>query len=500
MDTNDNGFKLKSNQHIINIVGPVSEFNPETGDEEISFSLEHLFPQDRAIIQQAFMNVDGYNEIFFIEKGKSNSVLHFFIPTQNINEFYNRSLPQFHKTISDAIAGKRIRGGQMKTEYLHLENLPEQIRHRIDATPLQQDIDTAQQNITDNWEKVLEKINDPEVRKRLLLYQMTDSFAANYGWQLSRANIASILQQKPDATFVTSLEMWEKIFMHTVNPGAQRIIITKPASNTNTTLDDLNTAAAKRNFGNYSNAMKASNNSTQTRMGIHLAAKQKGAHNYVDWVVYDVSDTTPMNQENDKWAIEMGLIDNLRAIPNIPLSAKLNDMGKKEEEIRQGGLSDDQLKEFRKKLFKFSKKVVGHIDELQYASDDVAIETMIFEIGKVYAEQANIIKESNKESFAAKLCYIVAATVGTQLSYVQRFIREDKFDKKTVAMSWEAYQEILRCLPSNNKVEETVLTMIEPLNFTQFVDTLKKINTEIMTPKEEQAINELKKTFDKLCR
>ena len=55
MDTNDNGFKLKSNQHIINIVGPVSEFNPETGDEEISFSLEHLFPQDRSIIQQALM-------------------------------------------------------------------------------------------------------------------------------------------------------------------------------------------------------------------------------------------------------------------------------------------------------------------------------------------------------------------------------------------------------------------------------------------------------------
>lgn len=485
----------------IKIMGPVSEFNPITEEEEVSFALYNLWPQHRAVIQQALSKVDGFNEVFFIEKGKNNEILHFFVPRDYIDEFYNRSLPQFKEAISNSIDGKAMRGGQRKVPgYKNLEIIPDRIRQRIDGTPLQQDVETANEKILDNWEQVLQQVNDPKVRKQLLMYQMTDSFAANYGWRLSRANIAAILTQKPDATFVTSREMWETKFKHSINPGAQRIIITQPTITKDASLDDLNAAAAKRGFKDYKTAMKDTHGSRQTQMGIDLAAKQKGAHGYTDIIVYDVSETTPMNKEHDIWATQMGLIDNLRALPNAPLAAELKKQGKDDKEIRQSNLTEKQLEAFRKKITALCRKVCPPeaSSDLKYTDDESAIEQMVFEIGKVYAGQNNLLSDKTKNSYAARLCCIVAANVGFKVPYVSLFIGNHKMEKKDMAMVYQAYIDIMKCINDTSIQESTGI--IPTLSFSQFMEKMKSLGGEIMSDKEAESLNELKRKFKKLCQ
>ena len=193
-----------------------------------------------------------------------------------------------------------------------LDSLGESIVDKVNEAPTPQEIAQSRETIAGNWMDMLNKMNDPEVRKKLLLYQTTVSYEREYGWKLSPNNVHEILAQNPLATFVTSERGWKREFNRTVNLGAKAILIDK-AVPTSLSKSQLDAAARKRGFDSYDDASKKTNKSTQVLRAIQNQANMdfNGYKEYTKARVYDVSDTTPIDPSHDLWMEKVGLSNNL---------------------------------------------------------------------------------------------------------------------------------------------------------------------------------------------
>lgn len=186
---------------------------------------------------------------------------------------------------------------------------------RVDNVVTSKDEENAQNMAVSNWQEMLQKLNDPEVRKRLLAYQMTDDYARAYGHVLSPGNVNKILNQFPNASFVAEKHTWEAEFNRRVAPGAQRIIVTKPNERITdkTALDD---AARRCGFANYRDAKMRTNGATQVMNQIEIMAS-KSASGFKNVIMFDVSQTIPPSDPKlDRWTIEFGLTNNLHGVMN----------------------------------------------------------------------------------------------------------------------------------------------------------------------------------------
>ena len=125
----------------------------------------------------------------------------------------------------------------------------------------------------------MQKLEDPEVRKRLLKYQMTNDYARQYGHVLSASNVVSILNQFPSASFVVEASTWKKSFNRTIMAGAQPILVKKPIPSNNLNLD-LDNAARICGYNSYEDAQTKSKNSTQVLSNIRMTALNNRAKNF----------------------------------------------------------------------------------------------------------------------------------------------------------------------------------------------------------------------------
>lgn len=192
-----------------------------------------------------------------------------------------------------------------------VDTLCERLMDAVDSVVTSKDVETANASRARNWKEMLERLKDPEVRKSLLAYQTTNAYGEQYGHVLSANNVSQILSQCPTASFVTEASTWAKLFDRRVNPGAQRIIVTK-ADNANYG-KYLNQAAKMMGYDSYQDAKKNTNNSNQVMGRIRIIAGNLGggARNFYDVIMYDVADTTPNDPNNDIWTREIGLSNNL---------------------------------------------------------------------------------------------------------------------------------------------------------------------------------------------
>lgn len=103
-----------------------------------------------------------------------------------------------------------------------IETVCSQIYDSVDSVATSADIEYAQNKGFESWKEMLQKLEDPEVRKRLLKYQTTNDYARAYGHILSPDNVQDVLDQLPSASFVAEKSTWSKVFNRTVQPRSTK--------------------------------------------------------------------------------------------------------------------------------------------------------------------------------------------------------------------------------------------------------------------------------------
>ena len=196
-----------------------------------------------------------------------------------------------------------------------VETVCNQIFDAVDSVATSADVENAQNKSIENWKDMLEKLEDPEVRKRLLKYQTTNDYARAYGHILSPGNVQDVLDQFPTASFVAERSTWMKVFNRTVQPNAQRIVVTKPVQG-QPSMADLDAAAKMAGYASYKDAKQQTNNATQVMSEINNLAKRKTT-SFIKTVMYDVSQTNPpADPSKDVWTNTIGLSDNITGLLN----------------------------------------------------------------------------------------------------------------------------------------------------------------------------------------
>lgn len=199
-----------------------------------------------------------------------------------------------------------------------IEKLCSDVFDHADSVATSSDVESAEKRKIGNWKDMLTRLQDPDVRKALLMYQTTDNYARQYGHVLSPANVKSVLDQCPTASFVTERSTWRSKFNRSVNPGAQRIVVTKPVRGF-TGANVLDDAAREAGYESFADARKKTNGSPQVLGRIKNIASSKSASKYQQFikvVMYDVADTTPNDPNHDIWTETIGLSNNLNGIIN----------------------------------------------------------------------------------------------------------------------------------------------------------------------------------------
>ena len=197
---------------------------------------------------------------------------------------------------------------------VYVDNLCTELFDRLDEIATRDDIEASKVRSMNNWKEMFERLSDPEIRKRLLRYQMSKDCEIKYGHVLSPENVTEILNQFPRASFVAEKSTWKYKFNRTVNSNAQPIVVTKPI-NAGAKLD-YDAAARECGFDNFLDAKKKTNNSTQVLNKIKITAN-KIANRFIKVKMYDVSETTPPSDPKlDIWTNEIGLLDNITGILN----------------------------------------------------------------------------------------------------------------------------------------------------------------------------------------
>ena len=194
-----------------------------------------------------------------------------------------------------------------------VETVCNQIFDAVDSVATSSDIANAQTKSIENWKDMLEKLEDPEIRKRLLKYQTTNDYARAYGHILSAGNVQDVLDQFPTASFVAERSTWLKQFNRTVMPNAQRIVVTKPIQS-QPSMADLNAAAVTAGYASFKDAKEQTGDATQVMGEIVNLAKlaQKKTATFIKTVMYDVSQTIPPSDPSkDIWTNSIGLADNI---------------------------------------------------------------------------------------------------------------------------------------------------------------------------------------------
>ena len=201
--------------------------------------------------------------------------------------------------------------------------LGNQLVNKIAECPTQQDLKAMKDTIGGNFMEMLQKLQDLKIQNKMFNWQVHNYWLNkyNWGWVLSRSNAMLILGQKPDATFVTTENGWNKDFNRTVKPGAQRMIYYKPDYKGHNypqwvkdkAAQSIINPATNQPFLNWNDAVSQIKGNKQKYHQLDLKAQQiAGIHCTHPVWGYDVTDTIPpQDPSKDVWAQQAGLVNNL---------------------------------------------------------------------------------------------------------------------------------------------------------------------------------------------
>lgn len=392
----------------------VTKPDPSTGEdvEYIAIQLGHIYtdgardlvtainnavPQD---VMQAKLNLGGGDRVILYvkaeDKGQINSVV-----------------PQ----LRDAIVS--VHDYNEKS----IDTLCDVIFDRADRVITSKDKENAEKSKIGNWKDMLKRLQDPDVRMRLLTYQTTSNYGQLYGHVLSQRNIKSILDQKPDASFVTTPNKWARDWNRSIKPGATRLVVSIPLRREGAqAMKDR--IAQNMGYANFNAARKLSRQIANT---IEYKAQQ-GLAGFDDILMIDVSDTIPNDPNNDRWTTEIGLNNNLTGELNAAAAdydAKLkggdvkNDEDKaKIDKMEQkiAAANAEANKKRREIMQDMCKKLGLDTSPFDQYDEDAFIARAVYHIAKMQASQYNVIKPDLVERLAVQCAAVVCGVFDLDFS------------------------------------------------------------------------------------
>ena len=223
------------------------------------------------------------------------------------------------------LALKAIEESDLYDNIPSYEELSSSMVNTKDDSVSKEEASNAYENYDKMWADCMKRINDPDIQ--LLLQSMGQSFIDDktYGWQYSMKNVAMIKAAKEDATFVQTRRQWKEKYNRDVRDGATKIIIDVP-----NLVDQKASDSAKRKVfkqAGFRAPKTLQNISTQQKDFIDISARDKEHLGFKAMAVFDVSDTELINPNGvDKWAEEVGFVNNLTGRLNKPALAQKAEM------------------------------------------------------------------------------------------------------------------------------------------------------------------------------
>lgn len=292
----------------------------------------------------------------------------------------------------------------------------------LERTPTKDEIDANTKVVVKNWRELLDKLKDPETRKKFLMFQTTytcHNLLSGYAI-LSPGNISEVLMKDPKASFVTDAPTWFNKFDRTIIKGHEGdfILITKPDAKFPAT-KDLDTFLAS---AGYPQGYWALANNPDTASIAYAAVKQVTkdknlARGFYSTKVYDVRFTKPRDPNNDKFVKLANLINNLTGELNdaakAQITAKAQAEGKPvpDFDAKKVGIEDNEgLLKYKKILLAKCKAEGIKIAEVGSTQDIIA--NAIYAYAEKSAEKLNVLKPENKAYFASAILYSIAMMYG----------------------------------------------------------------------------------------
>lgn len=364
-------------------------------------------------------------------KAKSgNDIIVLVIPSNKLTDFSNL-LPQIKQQLAAT--------GHYTKDSVNM--FPEIIDNIIEKTASPEDIETSNKNIIKNWKELLQKIQDPEFRKKFLMVQVYPgnfNFDAETAKELKHAmlsprNVMKILSQDPLATFVTDAPTWRREFNRTVNPGSPFVVYTQGVGDNNKFWNDPKIVDAKKRLAAKGKAINVDNLKAELGKGVYWALwkQHQTSSSYGEFYEkkgYDVRFTTPMDPNNDPFMKIANVVNNLTGELNPAAMKAISD------EMAASGLTVPSQEDFNKKVeglegqgdliklkdFILAKCKKADVNVVEVGSTEEVISNALYAYGLKIAEEMNMLKQDAKNAFASALVLSVCSQFNIQTQKVNQ--------------------------------------------------------------------------------
>lgn len=392
-------------------------------------------------------DISGINkvnpEVFFVKQSISKATW-LWIKNGKFDEF-----------IADTSALEDFLKNTNNYQDASISSFCEKIENYASSTPTEEEIASNNKIIATNWRELLDTMNDPEVRKRFLLFQTTYTcMSVLKDAVLSPANVTQVLMADPQATFVTDKNTWETKFLRKVNPGAPHVIITK-VENTLPPFNLLNKDPEVQKAGGWNELVKQSGGcwfgaAYAAIKRVRLTNNLKAS--FYKSKVYDVRFTTPIDPNKDPFMKVANLVNNLTGEINDAAKAMLDNESAKNgvepmnyDAKREGITNNEELTAFKEFILKKCK--MSGINVSTVGSDEDIIANAVYAYAYDKAEQLNKLHDNAKSAFANAICFAIASTfninsskIASCVNFFQNLTPEDA---ETIAMdSFETYKTL----------------------------------------------------------
>lgn len=347
----------------------------------------------------------------------------------------------------------------------------------IATTPTNAEIEANDKIIASNWRELLGTLNDPEVRKKFLLFQTTSACHSRYSdAALSPGNVAMVLAADPDATFVTDAHTWRSIFKRRVLPGAQFVIIIK--SENTLPMNIINKDPEVIKAGGWNALVKASGGVQGAAWAAVKRAKQNSTYqpHFYKTKVVDVRFTEPINPNEDPFMKLPNLINNLTGEINKAAQDVINAENAANgittpvdfDNKREGLDNAESLNGYKEFIFKKCARRKLNVTETGNIKEDIA--NAVYAYSYDLAEDYNKLNPKAKNIFASVICAAVAATMNIDSSRVSQsfrmFANLSEEEKTDIANeTFGIYKSLI-----NFSINENAIPQISPMSYSEYVE------------------------------
>ena len=381
-----------------------------------------------------------------------------------------------------------------------IENIMEELKIAYKNIVTKDDMKNAEKSTDEIWLDFIKRLEDPEMQslvKSISPYYMGDSI---YGWKLAYANALKVKKEMPQATFVFTPQQWAEKFNRKVNLDAQRLLIKVPIDS------EVYSKRETMNKVGYNQNTTYSDLSKQQKHHVDVSSRSGNAKHYTWVAVYDISQTTLMDGEEDRFNTEVGFKNNL--------TGELNDKAI-QDKIKNGSVQNPEdinklyhnengnvrlivnaLSNAIKKEFPDLKV---YLPKPNASEEDFnrAFQDMVMKIAdRLIEEKAKIVRQENRqEGIKATL---TAVSILTRLNPQQVALKlaAKEFEPKYYFELRDIINDIIKMINQNMPKQETKLFIkemndmyIKPLESVEELMNMLNVPTDNIKEKEEQSEN-----------